>query len=92
MYENGLIKELRLISIFFSSQAGLQLITIHVLSNISESKYSETIKFCHIIEYNVRNCDSVVLEIIWITNSSDRRRVWTANLLHTKELSNPGLG
>ena len=63
MYENGLIKELRLISNFFTSQAGLQLITIHVLPNISESKYNETIKFCHIMEYNVRNGDGVVLEI-----------------------------
>ena len=26
---------------------------------------------------------------IWITNSSDHRRIWTANLLHTRELSNP---
>ena len=26
---------------------------------------------------------------IWITNSSDHRRVWTANLLHTKSLPNP---
>ena len=26
---------------------------------------------------------------IWITNSSDWRRVWTANLLHTKKLPNP---
>ena len=26
---------------------------------------------------------------IWITNSSDHGRVWTANLLHTKSLPNP---
>ena len=26
---------------------------------------------------------------IWITNSSDHRRVWTTNLLHTKWLPNP---
>ena len=26
---------------------------------------------------------------IWITNSSHHRRVWTANLLHTKSLPNP---
>ena len=27
--------------------------------------------------------------LIWITNSRDRRRVWTVNLLHTKYLPNP---
>ena len=26
---------------------------------------------------------------IWVTNSSDHRRVWTANLLHTKYLLDP---
>ena len=30
---------------------------------------------------------------VWITNSSDHRRVWTANLLHTREASRlSGLG
>ena len=86
MYENGLIKELRLISIFFTSQAGLQLITIHVLSNISESKYSETIKFCHIIEYNVRNCDSVVLEIYL-----DHKFQWPQEGLNCKSLAYEGV-
>ena len=28
-------------------------------------------------------------KFIWITNSSDHRRVWTANLLQTKSLPNP---
>ena len=84
MYENGLIKKLRLISKIFTSQAGLQLITRHVLPNISKSKDNEVIKICQFIEYNVRNYIGVVLEIYWITNPSDQKRVWTASLLHTK--------
>ena len=44
----------------------------------------------------VSNCAGVCSRSIWITNSSDHKRVWTGNLLHTKLLSNPlwpsGLG
>ena len=34
-------------------------------------------------------CNGLCSIFIWITNSYDHRRVWTANLLHTKLLPNP---
>ena len=37
------------------SQPGLQAIAIHILSNISESKENQTVKFGQLIEYNKRN-------------------------------------
>ena len=53
--KNGLIRKLRLTSKFMTSQAGQQLITIHILSNISRGKEDQTIKFGQLIEYNMRN-------------------------------------
>ena len=38
-----------------SSQTGKKLITIHILPNISRSKGAQTMKFCQLIEYNIRN-------------------------------------
>ena len=37
------------------SKTGRQIITIYLLSNISRIKGNKTIKFCQLIEYNVRN-------------------------------------
>ena len=37
-----------------TSQPGKQTIAIHILSNISRSKGNQTIKFGHLIEYNIR--------------------------------------
>ena len=37
------------------SQTGLQIITIHILPNISRSKGNLTIKFGQIIKYSMRN-------------------------------------
>ena len=36
-------------------ETGKQIITIHVLPNISRSKDNEAMKFCQLIEYNMRN-------------------------------------
>ena len=36
-------------------QPGLQLIAIHILPNISQSKGNQTMKFAQLIEYNKRN-------------------------------------
>ena len=36
-------------------QRGQKVSTIHILLNISRSKSNETIKFCPIIEYNMKN-------------------------------------
>ena len=53
--KNGLIRKLRLTSKFMTSQPGLQTIAIHILSNISQSKGNQTMKFDQLIEYNKRD-------------------------------------
>ena len=40
---------------FMTSQTGQQIITIHILPNISRNKGNQTIKFCQLIEYNKRS-------------------------------------
>ena len=55
MYQNGLIKKIRLISNFMTSQPGKQTIEIHILPNISRSKGNQTMKFGQLIECNMRN-------------------------------------
>ena len=37
------------------SQAGQQIITIHILPNILRSKCNQTMKFGQLIKYNMRN-------------------------------------
>ena len=46
---------LRLISKFMTPQTGKQIITIHILPNISKSKGKQTMKFGQSIEYNIKN-------------------------------------
>ena len=53
--ENGLIRKIRLISKFMTSQPGYQTSTIHILPNISRSKGKQSMKFGQVIEYNKRN-------------------------------------
>ena len=55
MYQNGLIKKMRLISNLMTSQPDYQTVVIHIFSNISRSKGNQTIKFGHLIECNMRN-------------------------------------
>ena len=43
-----------------TSKRGKQTVAIHILSNISKSKGNETMEFCQLIEYNMRN---IFLEI-----------------------------
>ena len=50
-----MIKRLRLISKFKKPQTGQQIITIHILPNISRSKVNQSIKLGQLIEYNMRN-------------------------------------
>ena len=38
-----------------TSQTGLQIIAIHILSNITQSKGNQTMKFSQLIESNKRN-------------------------------------
>ena len=43
-----------------TSQPGKQTITIHVLPYISKSKGYWTMKFGHIVEYNIRNVGETI--------------------------------
>ena len=45
-----------------TTQSGKQWIAIHILHNISGSKDNQTIKFDHLIEYNMSN---IVLEKLY---------------------------
>ena len=38
-----------------TSQTGQQIITVHILPNISRSKGNQTMKFGQSVEYNMRN-------------------------------------
>ena len=49
------MRKLGLISKCMTSQTGQQIVTIHILSNISRSKNNQTMKFCQLIKYNMRN-------------------------------------
>ena len=55
MLKNNLIRKIRLISSFMTSQPGKQTFVIHILSNISKSKGNQTMEFGQLIEYNKRN-------------------------------------
>ena len=53
--KNGLIRKLRLISKFMTSQPGLQTIAIHILPNILQSKGRQAMKSGQLTEYNKTN-------------------------------------
>ena len=53
-YRNGLIKKIRLISNFKTSQTGQQTIVTHILSNISRSQDNRTMNLGQLIECNMR--------------------------------------
>ena len=55
MKENGLTRDLRLISEFMTPQTRQQTITIHILLIISRSKGNQTMKFGQLIEYEMKN-------------------------------------
>ena len=55
MHKNGLIRKIRLISKFMTSQSRKQTITIQVLPNISISKWNQTMTFGQLIQYKMRN-------------------------------------
>ena len=52
--KNGLIRNITLITKFMTSQPGWQTTTVQILPNISESKGSQTMKFCQLMEYKKR--------------------------------------
>ena len=55
MYKNELIRKIRLVSKFMTSQQGKHVIPIHIFPSIS-SKDNQTVKFCQLKKYNMRNC------------------------------------
>ena len=62
MQENDLVRKLRLISKFMTSQAGKQMIATYTLPNISRNKGNQSMKFGQIIEYNMRNFPVKILK------------------------------
>ena len=50
-----MIRNIRLISKFITSQSGSQAITIHIFIDIWRSKCNQTMKFGQLIEFNMRN-------------------------------------
>ena len=63
MCKKGLIRKMRLLSKFMSSQTGNQTIVIQKFPNLWRSKGNITMKFGQLIEYNTRN---IVLEKSYI--------------------------
>ena len=55
-----------------TSESGLQTITIHILSNISQSKFNQTMKFGQLIEYNKKNIFLQILCGKWGRETSSR--------------------
>ena len=55
MKVNNLIRKIRLISNFVTSQPDKQTIVIHILPNISRSKGNQTMEFGQLIEHSMRN-------------------------------------
>ena len=55
MYKNGLIRKIRLILKFLTSQSGKQTIAILILPNISKSKGNLAIKFGQLVDYSMKN-------------------------------------
>ena len=55
MKENGFIRKLRLVLKVMMSQAAQQTTEIHILLNIWQGKFNQTMKFGQLIEYNMNN-------------------------------------
>ena len=55
MKENSYIRKLSLDLKFMMSQTWQQIVTIHILLKVSQGKINQTMKFCQLIQYNMRN-------------------------------------
>ena len=53
--KNGLIRKIRLIFKFMTSEPGQQTSSIYILPNNSRSNGNQTMKFVQLLEYNMRN-------------------------------------
>ena len=60
--KNNLIRNMRLTSKFMASQHEIQILAIHILPNISQSKGNQARKFGQLIEYTKRN---IFLQKLW---------------------------
>ena len=45
-----------------TSQTGTQIVTINILPDISKTKVNQSVKFGHLIVYNVRNISSEIMQ------------------------------
>ena len=70
--KNGLIRKVKKASEFMTSQSGLQTIAVHILSNISQGKDNQTMKFGQLIEYSKRNIFLQNLCRKWSRDTSPR--------------------
>ena len=55
MYKNSLIRKIRLLSTFMTSQPEKQTISTHILPNSSRSKGNQAMEFGQLIKYNKSN-------------------------------------
>ena len=69
--KNSLIRKIRFISKFMTSEPNLQKIPIHILPNISQSKGNQRNKFGQLIEHKERNIflQKLCRKYGWVTSS-----------------------
>ena len=63
------------------SQPGLQTISIHIIPNVSQSKYNQAMKFGQLIEYNNRNIFLQKLYGKWGRETSSRPLIFKKSLI-----------
>ena len=83
--KNGLIRKIRLTSKLITSQPALQTFAIDILSNISQSKGNQTMKFGQLIEHNKRNIFLQKLYWKWGKKTNSRPLIiFQKNLIWTE--------
>ena len=85
--KNGLIRKIRLVPKFMTSQPGYQTLTIHILPYISESKGNQTMTFGQLIEYNKRNIFLQKSCRKWDRHTSSRLLFFLKNALYEVKAS-----
>ena len=68
IYKNSLMRKIRLISKFKTSQPGKQTIEIQIMTNIWRNKGNRAMRFSQLIEYNTRNISGKIMHKIWREN------------------------
>ena len=85
MKKNSLIRKIRLISKFLTSQAGKHTIVMHMLPNILRSKGNQTMKLDQLTEYNMRNILLEKLYIKWSGETISRPFPEKSNLIISRD-------